>query len=174
MIRKEKLKISKELRNIVEENNGIFLLEFSDLSVSEITELRKRIKKHELSGFRVVKNTLVEKAIKDDFPEFPREALKGPTAMAYSEEKFIEVAKELFEFKKETEKIDIKAGIVEGKKISKEKVEELSKIPPKELLLAKVGAFMVAPMQRFLMNLRAPTQNFANLLNNLKNKKEEK
>ncbi len=174
MRKEQKFKIAEEIREIVEKNKGIFLVEFNNISVSEISDLRKRIKAHENSGFRVVKNTLVKKAIGDDFPEFPVEVLNGPTAMAYSNEKFIEVAKVLFEYKKETDKINVKAGLVEGKKLTSEEAEALSKIPPREVLMAQFAGLMVAPLRKFLMNLRAPLQNFDNLLHQLKNKKEEK
>ncbi len=173
-MRKEvKFKIAKELRDIVEENNGIFLLSFNNLSVAEISDLRNRIKETG-SGMRVVKNTLVKKAIGDDFPEFPVEVLQNTTLMAYSKDNFIEAAKVLFEFHKETGKIDVKAGLVEGKKISREEAEAIAKLPSREVLLAQFAGLMVAPLRKFLMNLRAPLQNYLLLLNQLKNKKEEK
>ncbi len=174
MRKEEKFKIAEEIREIVDNNKGIFLVEFNNISVSEISDLRKRIKSFENSGFRVVKNTLVKKAIGDDYPEFPVEVLNGPTAMAYSSERFIEVAKVLFEYKKETDKINVKAGLVEGKKLSPEEAEALSKIPSREVLMAQFAGLMVAPLRKFLMTLRAPLQNFDNLLHQLKNKKEEK
>jgi large subunit ribosomal protein L10 len=173
-MRKEvKINIVKELRNIIEENNGIFLLTFNNLSVAEISELRDKIKETG-SRMRVVKNTLVKKAVGDDFPEFPVEVLQNTTAMAYSKDNFIDVAKILFDFHKETGKIDVKAGLVEGKKITREQAEAIAKLPPREVLLAQFAGLMVAPLRKFLMNLRAPLQNYGLLLNQLKNKKEEK
>ncbi len=174
MRKEEKFKIAEEIREIIENNKGIFLVAFNNISVSEISDLRKRVKSFENSGFRVVKNTLVKKAVGDDYPEFPVEVLNGSTAMAYSSERFIEVAKVLFEYKKETNKINVKAGLVEGKKLSSEEAEALSKIPSREVLMAQFAGLMAVPLRRFLMTLRAPLQNFDNLLHQLKNKKEEK
>ncbi len=172
MRREEKEKRIQEIKKIVDESKGIFLFDFQGLTVAEINDLRSRAKKSG-GAIKVVKNKLVKKALEGGYDAFPKELLQRPTAFAYSMDDFIALVKLLFEFKKETGKIEIKGAYVEGKSLELPEIEALSKLPPKEVLMAQIGGALAAPLRNFLMNLRAPLQNFANLLYQLKEKKDK-
>ncbi len=172
MRREEKTKRIEEIRKIVDESKGIFLFDFQGLTVSEINSLRSRAKQSG-GAIKVVKNKLVKKALEGGYDAFPKNLLQKPTAFAYSYDDFITLIKLLYEFRKETGKIEIKGAYVEGKALEPSEVEALSKLPSRDVLLAQFGGALASPLRSFLMNLRAPLQNMLNLLYQIKEKKEK-
>ena len=133
--------------------NHVFA-DFRGLNVGQMTDLRERLRENE-SVFKVVKNTIVRRAFQElGLPEAP-ELLIGPTAIASSAKDPNGVAKILSDFARDS-KLVVKGGLIAGRSLSPENVESLSKLPPREQLLAM-----------FLGTLNAPVRNLAFALNGL-------
>ncbi len=130
----------------------VSLVAFQGLSVPEISALR-----HELrtvgTEFHVVKNTLARRAIKGTDLEQLEEHFQGSTAVALSNEDPALPAKILAKFAKSNPKLEVKVGLLSGKPLSRENVEALSKLPPREVLLSML-----------LGTLKAPTSGLVNVL----------
>jgi large subunit ribosomal protein L10 len=105
-------------------------------------------------------------AVKEQaYAEELAETLIGPTAIAWSFEEPGAAAKVLKAFKKENDKLTVKAALVDGKVIDSDAVvNQLATMPGKDELRAKLLATFQAPAQQFVQQLAAPAQNFVYLL----------
>jgi large subunit ribosomal protein L10 len=95
----------------------------------------------------------------------------GPTAIAFGEEDAVSPAKILVEFAKDHEVLEIKAGLLNGEIIAKEKVEALAEIPSREELLAKAFASMKAPLTGLVNVLQGNIRGLVQVLNQIKEEK---
>jgi large subunit ribosomal protein L10 len=116
--------------------------------------------------YKVVKNTLVKHAIKSSsYGGKLDKALVGMTGIAWSYEDPSAAAKVVKAYRKEDEKLQIKAGLIEGSILDANAVEnQLATMPGKDELRAKLLATLQAPLQQFVALLQAPTQNFVYVL----------
>ena len=116
---------------------GIFV-DYCGLTVEEDTQLRNKLREASIK-YAVVKNTLTKRAANDaGFSEFD-EILNGPTALALSFDDVVAPARVLAEFAKDNEVFEIKAGFMEGRAMSLEEIDALSKIPSKDTLYAMLA-----------------------------------
>ena len=150
--------------------NGVYLFDYRGLKVSEMVTLRSRIKALG-ANVKVVKNRLAIKYFEKQKTAVGRELFKGPLAMAYSNEKFVETAKVLVEFEKESKKIKIISGFIEKKLVSDKQVAEVAKLPGKEQLLAQLVYSIGMPLRRFGSALSSPLTHMLVLMKNLQDKK---
>ena len=115
------------------------------LTVSQDTELRNALRKAGVN-YKVVKNTLINRAAKEvDLGEL-EEIFKGPTAIAYSADDVIAPAKVMKEFSDKFEKLNLKGGATEGRVASLAEITALASIPPLEVLYAQVVGGLVSPI----------------------------
>lgn len=116
---------------------GIFV-DYCGLTVEEDTQLRNKLREANIE-YAVVKNTLTKRAANDaGFSEFD-EILNGPTALALSFDDVVAPARVLAEFAKDNDVFEIKAGFMEGRAMSLEEIDALSKIPSKDTLYAMLA-----------------------------------
>ena len=116
---------------------GVFV-DYCGLTVEEDTQLRNKLREANIE-YAVVKNTLTKRAANDaGFNEFD-EILNGPTALALSFEDVVAPARVLADFAKDNEVFEIKAGFMEGRAMSLEEIDALSKIPSKDTLYAMLA-----------------------------------
>ncbi len=152
--------------------NGVYLIDYRGLTVSEMEDLRGKIR--EVDGqIKVIKNRLAIQYFKNEKKEVGREIFSGPTAVAWSDDRYVELAKVISEFEKESKKITIKSGFLEQSPVDKNTVISISKLPSKDQLMAQVAATMAMPLKKMGMALNAPLRNVLVLMKNLKDKKEK-
>lgn len=142
-------------------------LDYKGMTVASITKLRAEFRKAGVE-YKVVKNTLVKQAIKGAaYGDKLNDVLVGMTGVAWSYEDPSAAAKVVKAFRKDAagEKLQIKAGLVEGSVLTAKAVEEqLATMPGKDELRAMLLATFQAPLQQFVGLLNAPAQNFVYLL----------
>lgn len=124
------------------------------ITVLQDTEMRAELRKNNVK-YQVIKNTTSRFVFDEMKIEGLEETLKGPTAIAYSNEDIIAPAKILSKFAKDFEKLEIKKGVLEGKVISKEEVSSLAKIPGKEVLYAQIAFGLNSPITKLAQLLDA-------------------
>ncbi len=173
MNRTKKEMIVGLLNQEVNSAKSIILLDYKGINVESIEQFRKYCRTNNVS-FRVVKNTLFQLAIKNTAFSCLDEYIDGPVSILYSKEDPIAPAKAISNFDKKLNKFTIKAGSLDGRIISSEKIEKLSKLPSKEVLLAQLMGVLNGPSRSFVSVLNQTVSGFVNILNNIKNKKEEK
>jgi len=164
----------KEVEEIgkIFEMDGVYLFDYRGLTVPKMQELRKRVKDLN-ANVKVVKNRLAIKYFESEKRDEGREVFKGPLAIAYAGESFIDVAKILVDSEKDFEHLSLKAGFIEGNFADRNEVIALAKLPGKDQLMAQLALSMSMPIKKFGASLAAPLKNVLILMNNLKDKKEK-
>ena len=158
-----------EIKARFDKATSTVFLNFQGMTVEQATKLRAEFRKAGVE-YKVVKNTLVRHALKDAaYADKLDDVLTGMTAIAWSYEDPSAAAKVVKTFKKEEgeagEKLQIKAGLIEGSVLDAKAVEDqLATMPGKDELRAKLLATLQAPLQQFVMLLNAPAQNFVYVL----------
>jgi large subunit ribosomal protein L10 len=142
---------------------SLVLVDFRGITVEADTKLRNEFRAIGCE-YRVVKNTLLGKAVKGTPMEVLEPLLAGPTAIAYSHEDPAAPAKIATKIAKEQEKFVIKGGYLDGHTLDKKGVEQLSNLPGKDEIRATLLATFVAVPQNFLRLISAAPQNFLYLL----------
>lgn len=170
MIRNKKEKLAKELTEAFNNSNTFYLLDFIKMPVSQFVELRKLFRQHSYS-FKVVKNRLALRALKEDFPEELRKHFQGPTAIAFGSDDPIGLARVIKEYSEKNKILKVKAGILQGQFLPSERFSEVAALNSRQELIAKLGHLMAWPFIRLMRTWQAPISHIGQLLNQLKTKK---
>ncbi len=143
----DKKAVVAEVSEQVAKAQTIVLAEYSGIEVADLTTLRKKARE---SGvyLRVVKNTLVRRAVADTQFAPLAEQMTGPLIYGVSEDP-VAAAKVLNDFAKGNDKLVLKAGSYAGKVLDKAGVQALASIPSREELLARLLGVMQAPVSGF-------------------------
>jgi large subunit ribosomal protein L10 len=149
-------KLSKDLKNV---SNAV-VATYTKLTVAQDYELRKALRGAG-AKYRVVKNTLAERAAKGTKVEDALKNLGGVTSIAYTTGDPVAMAKALTKYAKDTPEFTFKVGVVEGKVISIKEIEALATMPSKEELMSKLLFLINAPAQRLVTAMNAVGRNLA-------------
>ena len=158
-----------EVKGKFDKATSVVLLDFKGLNVENLNKLRAGFRKAGVE-YKVVKNTLVKQALKESaYSGKLDDVLVGMTGIAWSFEDPSAAAKVVKAFKKDEgdagEKLQVKAGLIEGTVLDANAVEnQLATMPGKDELRAQLLATFQAPLSQFVMLLNAPAQNFVYLL----------
>lgn len=169
--KQEKAKVVDEIRQHFEGSSSAVLVDYRGLTVEEVTELRSKFREAG-AVYKVYKNTMTELAAKQLGYDGLVEHLKGPTAIAFGVEDPVAPAKIITETIKKLKKMELKAGVVEGKVIDVDGVKSLAELPSKEELIAKMLGSMNAPITNLVGVLSGTTRNLVYALNAIKEQKE--
>jgi large subunit ribosomal protein L10 len=156
----DKNKDIEALRRDLERSKNIFVTGYEKLRVDQDFELRKTVR---AAGgkYRVVKNNLAEKASEGTAAEQVLKGLRGMTSMAYTTADPVALAKALTTYAKANPTFTFKAGLVEGRVIDINAINDLANMPSKEEIFAKLLYVINAPAQRLVTTLNAVGRNLA-------------
>ena len=152
--------LSKELKSV----SSVIVSTYTKLTVAQDYELRKALRS---SGakYRVVKNTLAERAAKGTKVEEALKNLSGVTSIAYTEGDPVALAKALSKYAKDNPEFTFKVGVVEGRVISMNEIQALATMPSKEELYSKLLFLISAPAQRLVTTMNAVGRDLAVVIN---------
>ena len=152
--------IIDEIKERFEKAGSVVAVDYLGLSVGEADELRSMLRKEGVE-YTVYKNTLIRRAI--DGTEFAGlaegDALKGSTALAFSNDDVTAGARVLSKAIKDMQKMAFKGGVVEGRVYDKDQIEEFAKIPSREVLIARFMGSINSPMTKLALTLKAIADN---------------
>jgi large subunit ribosomal protein L10 len=140
--------------------SNLVVATYSKLTVAKDYELRKALRGAG-AKYRVVKNTLAERAAKGTKVEGALKDLAGVTSIAFTTGDPVAMAKALTKYAKDTPEFTFKVGMVEGRVISIKEIESLAAMPSKEELMSKLLFLMNAPAQRLVTVMNAVGRDLA-------------
>jgi len=150
--------IVEEISANLEGAAGVVLVDHCGLTVEQDTQLRKQMRAEGIV-YKVYKNTMLNFAIKGTEFEPLAQHLEGPSAVAISKTDATAPARIVAEFAKKADKLEIKAGVVEGKYYDAKEMAAIAAIPSREILLG-----------RLLGSMQSPIANFARVINQIAEK----
>ncbi len=171
MKRERKVELAERLRERLQEAKLMVVAEYSGLTVDQMESIRNAVKEKGYT-FNVIKNNIVKKAVKDTEWEVLTDRLTGPNVFALCFDDPAGLAKILVDKAKEFDKLKIKFGCLGGKIIEKDDIVALSKLPPREVLLAQVLGTMKAPISGFVNVLAANIRQLLYVLKAIEEKKK--
>jgi large subunit ribosomal protein L10 len=165
MQKEDKSRVVAELTERLRSADTLIVADYRGLTMPQIDDLRGKLLEHG-ARFTVVKNTLTRRAAKDAGADALLALLEGPSAIAFIEADgdMVAVAKALADSARDTKVLAIRGGILAGKEISADDVDELSKLPPLEILRGQVIGAVIAPLNQLVALVNAPLQNLYGLI----------
>lgn len=145
----QKEQILKDTGERIRDVGGLFLADFSGMSVEKLSLLRRRCREQHVE-FRVIKNTLLKRAFNARGISELDEFLNGPTGLVFHPKDAMAPAKILVDFAKEHERPRVKAAVVDGRLFDDKAIAALALLPSREVLLQQVLGTLIAPMTQFL------------------------
>ena len=165
MKREHKEQVVDELTQRLKAAETLLVADYRGLTMPQIDELRTRLLE---SGarFTVVKNTLTRRAAEAAGADALLALLDGPSAIAFLEADgdMVAAAKALADSARETNVLEIRGGIMQGRAVTAAEVESLAKLPPEDVLRGQVLGAIVAPLTTLAGLLNAPLQNLVGLI----------
>ena len=158
--RSEKQQDLDKLKTELARVSTVILTTFQGITVEDDTKLRRAV---QAAGgkYKVVKNTLAERAGAGTPAEKLLTNLKGTNSIAYTNADPVALAKALTKIAKDVPAFQFRAGIVEGRVISIAEIQQLANLPSKDELISKIMFLLNAPAQRIALALNALPRNVA-------------
>src|SRR3979411_1682245 len=152
--RAKKIAQVEQLGGELKKSSSMIVATYSKLTVTQDFELRKALRPTG-AKYRVVKNTLAERAGKGTKVEEALKSLTGVTSIAYTEGDPVALAKALARYAKDNPEFSFKAGLVEGRVITVKEIESLATMPSKDELYSKLLFLLNAPSQRLVTPMKS-------------------
>jgi large subunit ribosomal protein L10 len=144
MNRTQKGELVQGLTGRFSRSANIYVTDFTGLRVKNMTELRRRLRSAG-GEYVVVKNTLAVRALQAASVGGLDDVLQGPTGVVFAGDP-VAAAKVLADFQKEFERPTVKAGVVDGRRVTPEEVKRLAALPSRDQLLGQVAGALQAPL----------------------------
>ena len=153
VILKHKEEQVKKLAEEMQKSSLILFTEYRGINVTDDTTLRKNIRNAN-GKYSVIKNNITIRALAEAKIEgLDEEILTGPTAVITVEGSYLDALKAIYNFSKDNEFYQIKAGVLDGKAVSKEELITLAKLPSREVLIAKLAGCLLGNISKLAVAL---------------------
>ena len=139
---------------------SIVFVDYRGLNAEETTNLRADCRKAGVE-YLVLKNTMIERAAEELNVTDLKAHLEGPTAVAFGMNDPASAAKIMLKYAKDTKKLTVKCGFLEGAVVGEDVVQSLSELPSREVLIAKIMGSLNAPVTNFVYAVEAVRKKLA-------------
>ena len=165
MDKNQKEKIVAELTERLKTTETLIVADYRGLTMQQVDDLRTELIKHG-AKFQVVKNTLTRRAAEGAGTEHLLALLEGPTAIAFLESDGdpVAVAKALRAAARDTQVLEVRGGVMQGRPIGADDVASLATLPPLDTLRGQVLGAITAPLMTIVGLFNAPLQNLIGLI----------
>ncbi len=171
MNRDQKAAVIDEIAADIEASEAIFAVDYRGITVAQIADLRVKLRETDAS-FRVVKNTLTERAADKAEAEGLKELLKGPTALTFVRGDVAAAAKAVADAQKTTQLLEFKGGLMNGQPVDAAQITAISKLPSREVLYGQLVGVVASPISGVVRTLNALIQGVAIQLGGVLEKKQ--
>jgi len=164
-----------EVAEAIKQSQAVLFTDYRGLTVAQVTELRRELRNSGTS-FSVVKNTLFRRAAEGQIPSNPQldETLNGPTAVAFANKDAVATAKAFVDYiaAHRGTPLKIKGAVLDGRFYDSAGVEALSKVPPREVLIAQMLGSLQSPISGLVGTLNGIVSNFVYTLQAIHDQKQ--
>ncbi|HEX3976138.1 MAG TPA: 50S ribosomal protein L10 [Solirubrobacteraceae bacterium] len=154
MNRDQKTAVIDEIAGQIQEADAIFAVDYRGISVDQVAELRTKLRAAD-ARFRVVKNSLSERAADQAGMDTLKPMLVGPTALAFVKGDAAMAAKALNDTARQLNLLDFKGGVLNGSTLSADDVRSIARLPTREVLYAQLVGTVAAPLTGLARGLNA-------------------
>lgn len=168
----DKKEIVNELRERLTRTQVAILTDYKGLNVTALNDLRRKLREENID-YQVVKNTLLLRAAEGTDTALMKDHFKGPSAVALSYEDPVAPAKVLTQFAKDNKALEIKVGVMGGKVLGLADLKALAELPSREVLLGQLVGVLNNVPTSFVRVLAEVPRQMLNLLNAIKDQKEQ-
>ncbi len=159
--------IAEDLRGA----EAVFAVDYRGISVPQAAEVRSRLREAD-ARFRIVKNTLTERAADEVGAEALKALLEGPTALTFVRGDAAVAAKAIASFHRETELLSFKGGTLGGETLDVSQLQALARLPARDVLYGQLVGVVASPISGVVRTLNALVSGLAVALGQVQAKKE--
>jgi large subunit ribosomal protein L10 len=171
MNRDQKATAIAEIAAHIDESQAVFAVDYRGISVPQVAELRAKLRESDAS-FKVVKNSLTERAADQVGAETLKELLEGPTALTFVRGDIATAAKTVADYGRATQLLPFKGGLMEGAALDPDQIRSLSRLPSREVLYGQLVGVVASPISGLVRTLGALVSGLAVALEQVREKKE--
>ena len=171
MNRDQKAVAIAEIASNIDESEAIFAVDYRGITVAQVAELRAKLRESDAT-FKVVKNSLTERAADQVGAESLKDFLAGPTALTFVRGDIATAAKVVADYARTTQLLPFKGGLMEGAPLDVEQIRSLSRLPSREVLYGQLVGIVASPIGGLVRTLNALLGGLAVALGQVHAKKE--
>jgi len=154
MNKEQKTALVEEIAGQIQDADAVFAVDYRGISVPQAAELRTRLRDADAT-FRVVKNSLTERAADKAGADAIRDLLDGPTALTFVHGDAALAAKALADFGRAEDVLEFKGGLMDGAEVSVDEIKAISRLPARDVLHAQLVGMTAAPLTGLVGGLNA-------------------
>jgi large subunit ribosomal protein L10 len=171
MNREQKAAAVAEIAESIKEADAVFAVDYRGISVPQAAELRTRLRDVDAT-FRVVKNSLTERAVDEVGADALKVLLEGPTALTFVRGDAALAAKALQTFRRETDRLEFKGGLLGAEALDSEQILALARLPARDVLYGQLVGVVASPITGLVRTLNALIAGLALQLGQIAEKKQ--
>jgi large subunit ribosomal protein L10 len=172
MNRDQKAAAIAEIAAHIDESQAVFAVDYKGISVPQAAELRAKLRESDAT-FKVVKNSLTERAADRAGAETLKELLQGPTALTFVRGDIATAAKALADYGRATQLLPFKGGLMDGAALEVEQIRALSRLPSREVLYGQLVGVVASPVSGLVRTLGALVGGLAVALGQVQEQKQQ-
>jgi large subunit ribosomal protein L10 len=169
--RDQKAAAIAEIAADIESSQAVFAVDYRGISVPQAAELRAKLREAD-AVFRVVKNSLTERAADQTGAEQLKPMLKGPTALTFVRGDAALAAKAIADYARATQLLPFKGGLMDGAMLDPDQLRAISRLPSREVLYGQLVGVVASPVSGLVRTLGALVGGLAVALGQVREKKE--
>jgi large subunit ribosomal protein L10 len=171
MNRDQKATAIAEIAAQIQASEAVFAVDYRGISVPQVAELRAKLREADAT-FKVVKNSLTERAADEVGAETLKALLEGPTALTFVRGDIATAAKTVADYGRATQLLPFKGGLMDGAALDPEQIRSLSRLPSREVLYGQLVGIVASPISGLVRTLGALVSGLAVALEQVREKKE--
>jgi large subunit ribosomal protein L10 len=171
MNRDQKAVAIAEIAAQIDESQAIFAVDYRGISVPQVAELRSTLREADAT-FKVVKNSLTERAADQVGAETLKAFLAGPTALTFVRGDVATAAKAIADYNRATQLLPFKGGLMDGAVLDVGQIRSISRLPSREVLYGQLVGVVASPVSGLVRTLGALLGGLATALGQVREKKE--
>jgi large subunit ribosomal protein L10 len=171
MNRDQKAAAIAEIAEHIRESQAVFAVDYQGITVAQAAELRTKLRESDAT-FKIVKNSLTERAADAAEAQELKALLQGPTALTFVRGDVATAAKALADYGRSTQLLPFKGGLMDGAALDSEQIRSISRLPSREALYGQLVGVVASPVSGLVRTLGALLGGLAVALGQVNEKKQ--